>query len=188
MARIPYPDPSRYEREPLAERIQRERGGKLLNLYKMLLHAPPLAEGWLAFLTSVRQRTELPGRYRELAILRIAVLNGAEYELNAHVPFALEEGIRQATIDALRANCVPDELDAADRAVVAYTDSMTRDIHVPEEVFAAVRAHFADRQVVELTATVAAYNCVSRFLEALCIDDEQGTSTVADRAKESAHA
>ena len=50
MARIRYPDPSQYEREPLAERIKRERGGKVLNLYKMLLHSPPVAEGWLAFL------------------------------------------------------------------------------------------------------------------------------------------
>jgi alkylhydroperoxidase family enzyme len=84
MARIPYPDASRYEREPLVERIKRERGGKFLNLYKMLLHSPPVAEGWLAFFTAVRQSTELQGRYRELAILRIAVLNGAEYQFNAH--------------------------------------------------------------------------------------------------------
>jgi alkylhydroperoxidase family enzyme len=172
VARIPYPDFSREEREPLAERIKRERGGKLLNLYKVLLHSPSLAEGWLAFLTSVRQRAELPGRFRELAILRVAVLNGADYEFTAHVPFALREGIAQADIDALRANRVPDGLTAADRAVIAYTDSMTREIHVPDPVFAAVRTHFAEREIVELTATIAAYNCVSRFLEALRIDPE----------------
>lgn len=172
MARIPYPDFSSEEREPLAERIKRERGGKLLNLYKVLLHSPSLAEGWLAFLTSVRQRAELPGRYRELAILRVAVLNGADYEFKAHVAFALREGIGQAAIDTLHANRIPDELTDADRAVLAYTDSMTREIRVPDAVFASVRAHFAERELVELTATIAAYNCVSRFLEALRIDPE----------------
>jgi alkylhydroperoxidase family enzyme len=172
MARIPYPDASRYERELLAESIKRERGGKLLNLYRMLLHSPPLAEGWLAFFTAVRQGAELPGRYRELAILRIAVLNGAEYEFNAHTPFALKEGIAQAVIDDLRADRLSAALDAADRAVVAYADSMTRDVHVPDDVFARVRAHLTERYVVELTATIAAYNCVSRFLEALRIDPE----------------
>jgi alkylhydroperoxidase family enzyme len=172
VARIPYPDFSHEEREPIAERIKRERGGKLLNLYKVLLHSPSLAEGWLAFLTSVRQRAELPGRYRELAILRVAVLNGAEYEFNAHVPFALREDIAQADIDALHTSRVPDGLTDADRAVLAYTDSMTREIRVPDAVFAAVRTHFAERQIVELTATIAAYNCVSRFLEALRIDPE----------------
>ena len=173
MARIPYPDPSRYEGEPLAERIKRERGGKVLNLYKMLLHSPPVAEGWLAFFTAVRQSAELPGRYRELAILRVAVLNGADYEFKAHAPFALKEGIAQAAIDALRARRVPDALDGADRAVIAYADSMTREIHVPDDVFAQVREHLAEHHVVELTATIAAYNCVSRFLEALRIDPEQ---------------
>jgi alkylhydroperoxidase family enzyme len=172
VARIDYPEPALYEREPLAARIKDERGGKLLNLYSMLLHSPPVAEGWLAFLTAVRQRADLPGRYRELAILRIAALNGADYEFEAHVPFALREGFRRETIDALRAARVPEELDDADRAVIAYTDAMTREIRVSDAVFARVREHLAERHVVELTATIGAYNCVSRFLEALRIDHE----------------
>jgi alkylhydroperoxidase family enzyme len=172
MARIPYPDPSLYEREPLAERIKRERGGKLLNLYKMLLHSPPIAEGWLAFLTGVRQKAVLSDRLRELAILRVAAQNGAEYEFDAHVPFAIEAGMGQAAIEALRAGRLPEGLDRADLAVIAYADSMTRDIRVPDEVFAQVREQLAEREVVELTATVAAYNCVSRFLEALRVDRE----------------
>lgn len=172
MARIPYPDPSAYEHEPLAARIQSERGGKILNLYKMLLHSPPLAEGWLGFFTAIRQRAELPGRYRELAILRIAVLNGAHYEFDVHVPFALEEGLSGAAIGELRASRLPAELDAADRAVIAYTDAMTREVHVSEEVFSQVRALFTERHIVELTATIAGYNGVSRFLEALRIDPE----------------
>jgi 4-carboxymuconolactone decarboxylase len=40
-------------------------------------------------------------------------------------------------------------------------------VTVPEEIFQAVRAHFDDRQVLELTVTVAAYNMVSRVLVAL---------------------
>ena len=49
---------------------------------------------------------------------------------------------------------------------------MTRDVHVPDDVFVRVREHLNEREVVELTATIAAYNCVSRFLEALRIDPE----------------
>jgi len=45
---------------------------------------------------------------------------------------------------------------------------MTRHVQVPEAVFDAVRAAMgSEKLVVELTATVAAYNMVSRFLEAL---------------------
>jgi alkylhydroperoxidase family enzyme len=172
MARVSYPEASGREGDLLVDRIKRERGGKLLNLYKMLLHSPPLAEGWLAFFTAVRQRTTLAARYRELAILRVAVLNDADYEFEAHAPFALREGVEKAAIDALRAGRVPDELHDGDRAVLAYTDSMTRDIHVPDDVFARLREHLSETHVVELTATVAAYNCVSRFLEALRVDSE----------------
>jgi alkylhydroperoxidase family enzyme len=59
--------------------------------------------------------------------------------------------------------------DATQRAVLGYTDAMTRDIHVSPEIFAAVKAVMTDRLLVELTATVGAYNMVSRFLEALQI-------------------
>jgi alkylhydroperoxidase family enzyme len=172
MARIPYPDTARPDLAPLVERIKRERGGKLLNLYRMLLHSPPVAEGWLAFFTAVRQKGTLSGRHRELAIMRIAVINGADYEFTQHVPFALAEGVTQAQLDALRAGREPDGLSGADRAVLAYADAMTRQVRVPDDVFARVREHFAERELVELTATVAGYNCVSRFLEAVGVDHE----------------
>ena len=72
MARIPYPDPSRYEREPLAERIKRERVGKLLNLCKMLLHSPPVAEGWLVARRPGIALAELRGRGEQAATRRRA--------------------------------------------------------------------------------------------------------------------
>ena len=59
------------------------------------------------------------------------------------------------------------------RAVLAYTDSMTRDIHVPDAVFDPLRDYFSKREIVELTATIGGYNLVSRFLEALAVDPEQ---------------
>jgi alkylhydroperoxidase family enzyme len=172
MARLPYPDVDRPEIAPLVERIKRERGGRMLNLYRMLLHSPPMAEGWLTFFTAVRQKGVLSGRHRELAILRIAVINGADYEFKAHVPFALKEGLAQAQLDAIRAGRTPDGLTDADRAVLAYADSMTRQVHVPEEVFAQVRRELPERELVELTVTIAGYNCVSRFLEAIGVDHE----------------
>lgn len=55
----------------------------------------------------------------------------------------------------------------AERAVLAYTDSMTKEIQVSDELFAEVRKHFDAQGLVELTATIAGYNLVSRFLEAM---------------------
>ena len=171
MARIAYVDQNAPDIAPLAGRITAERG-KVLNLYRMLLHSPPIAEGWLKLFTAIRQQGTLNGRIRELVILRIAVINRADYEFGQHVPFALKEGITQPQIDALRDGETTAFDDPADRVALAYADSMTCDVHVPDAVFDALQPHFDERGIVELTATIAGYNLVSRFLEALQIDPE----------------
>ncbi|GGE98869.1 carboxymuconolactone decarboxylase family protein [Stappia taiwanensis] len=166
MARIPYGDPEAPEARALVERIVAERGS-LLHLYQMLIHSPPVAEGWLAFLTAIRQKSGLDGCLRELLIVRIAQFNKAPYEADQHIPIALAEGASQAQIDAL-ANWQDSPLFTAEqRVALAYAEAMTRQVQVPADVFAEVRAAFDDRALVELTATIGAYNMVSRFLEAL---------------------
>ncbi len=171
MARIPYADPETPELRSLADRIRAERGD-VLHLYRMLLHSPTVAEGWLGYMTMVRQRCQLPGDVRELVIMLVAHLNGAPYEAEQHAPIARKEGVSDAKLEALPHWRGSDVFTPRERAVLAYTESMTRDIHVPDDVFAAVRDVFDHRGVVELTATIAAYNMVSRFLEALRIDSE----------------
>ena len=175
MARIPYADPASPETRELAERITRERGS-VLHLYAMLLHSAPVAEGWLKFLTAIRHKCVLPGALRELVIMRVAQLNGAPYEAEQHAPIALREGLTQAQVDALGEWTASGLFDKVQRAVLAYCDAMTREVHVPDDVFAAVRGVMDRRNLVELTATIGAYNMVSRFLEAMQIDsrDELG--------------
>ena len=168
MARSPYADLNNPEAKPLVERIVAERGG-VLHLYQMLLQSPPVASGWLNFLTAIRQKSSLPAALRELVIMRVAVINGAPYEAEQHAPIALREGVSQAQLDDLNAWESSDKFDPTQRAVLGYTDAMTKGIQVPDAVFAALRAVFTDRLIVELTATVGAYNMVSRFLEALQI-------------------
>ena len=171
MARLPYADPATPEAQPVAERIVAERGS-LLHLYQMLLHSVPLTEGWLAFLTAIRQRLRLAGALRELVIMRVAILNGAQYEADQHAPIALKEGVTQPQLDVLAQWDRSDVFSREQRAVLALTDAMTRDVKVPESVLDAVRQHLNDREVVELVATIAAYNMVSRFIEALDIHSE----------------
>ncbi len=171
MARIPYADDRNPEVAELVAQICRERG-RMHHLYKMLLNSPPVARGWLNFLTAVRQQCRLADKYRELAILRVAIVNGADYEYQSHIPHAVEAGILQRQVDTLRDWQKSDAFDAAERAVLAYTDSMTKEVHVPDAVFDALRPHFDTRELTELTATIAAYNLVSRFIEAVQIDHE----------------
>jgi len=171
LPRVPLIDEStRPELAQLIATIKSERGGKLLHLYQALLNSPPVAEGWLKLFTAIRQKTELGGRYRELAILRVALLNGADYEYRAHLPFALQEGLSQEQIDAIPGWQLSERFDQRERTVLAYTDAMTRGIRVPDAVFAEVRRHFDERETVELTATIGGYNLVSRFLVAMQLE------------------
>lgn len=147
-------------------RITAERG-RISPLYRTLLNSPPVADGWERLLTAIRNKSSVPGRLRELAILRVAVLNGVQLEFDAHAPHALRAGLSQAKIDAVRAVQVDPVFDGLERAVLALTDEMTRNVRVDEAVYDAVRVHFEPRALVELVATVAAYNMVARLLEAL---------------------
>ncbi len=146
--------------------------GRISPLYQVLLNSPAVVDGWEAMLTAIRKNTGLPPRLRELIILRVATLNNAPYEFEAHVPHALAAGMSQALVEALRGGpAVPalQGLEPGEAEVLALTDAMTRDIEVPDAIFAPLRERYDDTQLVELAATVGAYNMVSRFLVALRI-------------------
>lgn len=167
--RIPYADHEAPELAPLVQRIVAGRGS-VLHLYRMLLHSPPLAAGWLDFMSAVRQHLDLSGALRELVIMRIAHCNGAPYEAEQHAPIARAEGLGAAQLDALPDWTASAALfSALEQDALRLCDAMTRDVHVAPELIQAVRERLGDRQTVELVATIASYNMVSRFLEALHI-------------------
>jgi alkylhydroperoxidase family enzyme len=135
---------SRPELAAIEAAILAERG-EILLLYRVLLNSAPLV------------------------ILRVAVLNRAPFEFDAHLPLARKTGISEAKISALQAEEIGDGFTPLERAVLTLTDTMTRKVQVPDAQFEPLRSHFDARGLVELVATVAAYNMVSRFLEALNI-------------------
>jgi AhpD family alkylhydroperoxidase len=159
---------SRPELAAIEGSILAERG-EILLLYRVLLNSAPLAAGWERLLTAVRNRSSLPAHLRELIILRVAVLNRAPFEFDAHLPVARKSGVSEAKIAALRAEGIGDVFTPLERSVLILTDTMTRNVQVPDWQFEPLREHFDARGLVELVATVAAYNMVSRFLEALNI-------------------
>jgi len=170
MARLPYVAPP----GDVTSRIRERRGGGLTALDGMLLHSPEFADGWNSMLGAVRGKSTLPPDIRELAILRVAARNRADYEWVAHEPLARQAGLGDEQIAAIKvgggagaAGGGAGGLGPAQWAALAYADAVTMHVSVRREIFAAVRAHFDDRQVLELTVTVAAYNMVSRVLVAL---------------------
>ncbi len=161
---------------PTADLLRARRGGVLTTLDRLLLHSPPVAEGWNALLGALRGATTLPADLRELVVLRVAVLNAAEFEWTSHAPIARRAGLTDLHLRVLRADDALAEpvWSPVQAAVLAFTDASTRDVAVPDAVFAALRAHLDDRQVVELAVLVGGYAMVSRFLVALQVPPSTG--------------
>lgn len=153
----------------VAERIRARRGGVLRPIDRVLLHSPRLADGWNGLLGTLRGGTTLPADLRELVVLRIAVLNDAAYEWASHEKDARAAGLTTDQLAVLRLETAATDpaLDADQQLVVALTDTMTREISVPDALFDRVFERFGSEQVVELITTVAAYNMVSRLVVAL---------------------
>jgi 4-carboxymuconolactone decarboxylase len=169
--RIDYAYPS----EDVARQMSDRRGGTLTPLDLLLSHNDGLAHGWNTLLGAVRSQFRLPGDLREMAILRIGRLNSAAYEWDAHLPVAQREGLPEDIIAALLTDA-PTTGSQPHDAILRYVDEMTQNVTVSEEAFNALRSHFDDTLIAELTATVAVYNMVSRFLVALDVH-------TSDRAK-----
>jgi alkylhydroperoxidase family enzyme len=174
MARVPLIQEEEHpEFAALIEKFRAGRRGKLINIYRMLLNAPPLAESWFNHSNTVRWKTTLDGRLREIVIIRMGHLTNSQYVLRQHVPsLALAEGLSLDDCNALAERHASNLFSERERAALAYADTMTRDIVVPDEVFAEVERHFDARQVVELTVLIGTYNMNARVMQALRLDLE----------------
>ena len=178
MARIPLIDAKDHpEFAELVEKFSAGRRGKLINIYRMLLNSPALAESWFNHSNAVRWKTALDGRLREIIIIRLGHLTHAAYVLRQHVPvLALADGLSLPECDALADWHGTAFFSARERAALAYADVMTRDVVVPDDVFAEVKRHFDTRQIVELTVLIGTYNMNARVLQALELDLEPATT------------
>jgi alkylhydroperoxidase family enzyme len=174
MARIPLIEEAEHpELAELIDCIKAGRRGGLLNVYKLLLHSPALAETWFNHNSAVRWKTKLDGRLREIVIIRIAYLNGVDYVLAQHVPgLALAEGLTLAGCDALADWHASSLFDGRERAALGYAEAMTLTTSVPDEAFAEVRRHFDDREIVELAVLIGTYIMHNRVMKSLAIDLE----------------
>lgn len=161
------------ELSALIAKIKGARGGRLINIYRLMLHTPALANAWFELNQAVRYGTEIDGQSRELAVIRVAILNNVEYVQQAHGPtYALKEGLTAEQVDALVDWKSSPLFSDKQRALLAYVDAMTAEIDVTEEVFSNLRAYQSERQIVEITMLISAYNMLTRFLKALKVDPE----------------
>ncbi len=176
MARIPYP-----KVEDLPEKV-RTAAEKLppLNIMKMFLNAPTNAIPLLSFGQSILTKQELAAHLRELAILRVAHLTGANYEWTQHVPIAKETGVTDAQVDAIPQGADGAGADAfndVEKRVLRFTDEVTQDVKASAETFSALEKDLGPRQMVELALAIGFYGMVARVMESFEVELEPTAGT-----------
>ena len=128
---------------------------------------------WFEQISAIRWKTKLSPRLCEIAIVRIASAANYAYALNQHVPrIAVADGVTLEECAALKDWRASKFFNEAERAALAYVDAMLASPDVPDDVFNAVRKHYNEREIVELSVLVGTYMMHNRVFTALRVDLE----------------
>jgi AhpD family alkylhydroperoxidase len=136
-------------------------------------HRPSLVAYGVAGLMIERCSDAIDRRLRHVAMLRTSQLIGCEWCLDFGSMLAQKSGIDEHTLRELSTWRTSDRLDHVDRLVLEYAEAMTRTpVEVSDALFARLREQFDERQIVELTMSIALENMFARTNWALGIHGE----------------
>jgi AhpD family alkylhydroperoxidase len=101
----------------------------------------------------------------ELVKMRASQLNGCGYCLDMHSKVARSAGETEQRLHVLPAWREATFYTDRERAALAWTEAVTlvADSHVPDDAFEQVRAHFGEREIVDLTMAIITINGWNRL-------------------------
>jgi len=158
----------------LAAEGGRVGGGRVLNIFRTLAHAPRALTaflGWGGYILS--RRNALTARDRELVILRTGYNCRSGYEWTQHKRIGLGCDLNEDEIERIKAGPSVEGWSDLDRAMLIATDELTRDHFVSDETWAAL-APLGEKGRMDLVFTVGQYTQVSMILNSFGIQVEEG--------------
>jgi len=154
--------------------------GRISNFSKVLAHQPATLEGWALANDAIRlANVKADPDYvtiQQLVIIKTSSLNQSAYCLSHNVPLGKKMGLSEEQIAAARGDdyiaspLFDDRQKAAIRWAEVVTKMTARD---DEAAFAAMKRHFSEQQIVELTVFCGMWNYSNRLCEALHVDLER---------------
>ncbi len=143
--------------------------------YGNLLHCPDLAARTAHLVGYSLFTSELPPREKELVICTVAREMDCVYEWAAHSGHALDAGVPEATVAAIRDRTAPKGLDENEAPFVKYVQELLRPPHrVTEATFQALRERLGDHRLAELTGIIGGYVGLACSLNAFAIGAPEG--------------
>ena len=174
MARLPLIDPAATSGDV---RASFDRMPVVLNIFRMMAHAEANFIPAMRFANSILHRQKLSHVNRELLILQVAQWEHGVYEWRQHVPIALGVGVTQKQIDCI-------EQGKYEQALLAFGREVIENVRVAEPVFAAMRQHFSEQEIVESILAIGFYMTMARLTEATEVDlDPAAGMTVFEGGK-----
>jgi AhpD family alkylhydroperoxidase len=174
MSRVPYlsRETVAAEDKPLWDRLEVERKVPTANIFRALANAPLLLDAFLSYANALRDGSALSPKLRELAILTVGHTTGSEYEIAHHQSHGRKAGISREQLAAVPDFATSELFDDTERAVMALAKESTEKVQVSDATWAAAAQRLDERQLVELTLTIAWYNSGVRIMGLLDIDLE----------------
>jgi AhpD family alkylhydroperoxidase len=147
--------------------------GKVLEPLGVSAHHRPTMLGMGAFEAALERSHGVPERLKVLGELKAALMAGCEFCMDIGSWIARGHGVTEEELRAFGDYRESDLFSDLDRLVIDYAAGMTATpVDVPDELFAELRKHLDEAQIVELTATIAWENWRARFNWALGIESQ----------------
>jgi 4-carboxymuconolactone decarboxylase len=151
-------------------------GQKVSGPFAIWLHVPELARHADALGRYLRLESGLPPKLIEFTILITAAHWQSEFVWNSHVPLAMETGLTELELDALRFLQQPPS-DARDlEAVFDFVHGLLRDKTVDDRNWATVVEAIGHTHVINLISLVGYYGWVCGTANAAQIPSERDPS------------
>jgi alkylhydroperoxidase family enzyme len=132
------------------------------NVLTTLVRNPTIAGPWLRWNNVLFQQLDLDTQLRELAILRVAVRTGAEYEWAQHARMAQQIGIADEEIDAVGVGTAGTHTwSDVEAAVLDATDELVADHVISDATWARLSEQLDDRVITELIFVVGSYTALA---------------------------
>ena len=156
-------------------------GERVLNIFRTMIQAPKAAKGFLAWGNYVlSKKNDLPAREREIVILRIGFLCTSGYEWTQHVPIGVRAGLTEDEVARIKGGADAAGWSAADQALLRASDELHHDQFITDGTWAALKAHFTDKQCMDVVFTAGQYTQVSMILNSFGVQLDAGQTLDPD--------
>jgi alkylhydroperoxidase family enzyme len=167
--------------ERLSRLLSASPGGseEPMHIFTTLAHQPDLFRRWLGFGGALLDG-HLPGRLRELVILRTATRFNGRYEWAHHLDLGAAQGITPAELEALGGSLTAVEWDPFERAALAAVDETADDGAVSDATWSALADRLDSGDLIELLMLIGHYLMLSTVLRSLRVPLEPSAQARAD--------